>query len=483
MSIPNNFNCSIHLGIFDIKEKLPAELSFNEDSFIINFKEPLNQKNSKELRELFSPFISIENNMIILNFIYIKNIVIDCKNLFKFTLYKPLETSIFTIIFNHINIKKSIFSFKTNPNFLFSMGQYINKKQKALTAKYINKFINMIHLFYDFICVERKYNATIDEMFFKAFMYGKAYYDKSTNEFNMSQKLKKNISSELKEGINRYITELQNQKNDELLHHKKNSSDFSGYDENEEDKVDNENAKEDNKEAKIDEEEEESEINFDSIVQKDLFQNYPKFSKFLPEIKVKTSYFTESTIFIIFKALNINKSDLDEIYNDINWTEIGQRVNGINHVNGPNISLFNVNDGINNTIVVQSNNNMMNNANIKSEEKILKKWFDYSKKFHEFIPNNSIENIYHNTSQVIQRKFFELLIKKFFGDIITLELGKNKVLTSNDFHQILNVMRRMKKILFNNKNFEYYSKLPFLNEQPNYYLFNNDYNYENNLVV
>ena len=115
----------------------------------------------------------------------------------------------------------------------------------------------------------------------------------------------------------------------------------------------------------------------------------------------------------------------------------------------------------------QAPQNFIENNNSTNDESQIKKWFEYTKKFHEFIPNNSLDNIYINTSEIIQRKFFEILIKNYFGDIINIELEKNKTLSMDDFHQILMVIRRMKKILFTNKNFEYYSDLPFLNEQPN----------------
>ena len=460
MAVPNKINCTIHIGSFYIKEKLNIELSFNQDSFIIYFLDPISPKNAKELRELFLPFISDDNNMIILNFIYIKSILIDGINLFKFTLYNPLKTSIFTIIFNHFKWKKPLLSFNYSPppNILFSIGQYINTKQKKQIAKYIKNFIDVIHLLYDFISVERKYNPIIEEIFLKAFIYGQNYYNNKVKEFNKSQKLKKSISDELSTKIKKALEEYQTKKSWDINHHNKNSSDFEDNDDNENEEENVISEKEDKKE----DEGEEPEFNFDNIVERDLFQNYPKFSKLFPEIKIKTSYFAETIIKLIFQLLNINKNDLDEIYTNINWTDIGQRVNGIN---GVNLSLANY--GIQNNEYSQAPQTLLENNNSTNDESQIKKWFEYTKKFHEFIPNNSLDNIYINTSEIIQRKFFEILIKNYFGDIINIELEKNKTLSMDDFHQILMVIRRMKKILFTNKNFEYYSDLPFLNEQPN----------------
>ena len=462
MAVPNKINCTIHIGSFYIKEKLNIELSFNQDSFIIYFLDPISPKNAKELRELFLPFISDDNNMIILNFIYIKSILIDGINLFKFTLYNPLKTSIFTIIFNHFKWKKPLLSFNYSPppNILFSIGQYINTKQKKQIAKYIKNFIDVIHLLYDFISVERKYNPIIEEIFLKAFIYGQNYYNNKVKEFNKSQKLKKSISDELSTKIKKALEEYQTKKSWDINHHNKNSSDFEDNDDNENEEENVISEKEDKKE----DEGEEPEFNFDNIVERDLFQNYPKFSKIFPEIKKKTSYFAETIIKLIFQLLNINKNDLDEIYTNINWTEIGQRVNGIN---GVNLSLANY--SIQNNEYSQAPQTLLENNNSTNDESQIKKWFEYTKKFHEFIPNNSLDNIYINTSEIIQRKFFEILIKNYFGDIINIELEKNKTLSMDDFHQILMVIRRMKKILFTNKNFEYYSDLPFLNEQPNFF--------------
>lgn len=462
MAVPNKINCTIHIGSFYIKEKLNIELSFNQDSFIIYFLDPISPKNAKELRELFLPFISDDNNMIILNFIYIKSILIDGINLFKFTLYNPLKTSIFTIIFNHFKWKKPLLSFNYSPppNILFSIGQYINTKQKKQIAKYIKNFIDVIHLLYDFISVERKYNPIIEEIFLKAFIYGQNYYNNKVKEFNKSQKLKKSISDELSTKIKKALEEYQTKKSWDINHHNKNSSDFEDNDDNENEEENVISEKEDKKE----DEGEEPEFNFDNIVERDLFQNYPKFSKLFPEIKIKTSYFAETIIKLIFQLLNINKNDLDEIYTNINWTEIGQRVNGIN---GVNLSLANY--SIQNNEYSQAPQTLLENNNSTNDESQIKKWFEYTKKFHEFIPNNSLDNLYINTSEIIQRKFFEILIKNYFGDIINIELEKNKTLSMDDFHQILMVIRRMKKILFTNKNFEYYSDLPFLNEQPNFF--------------
>ena len=98
-------------------------------------------------------------------------------------------------------------------------------------------------------------------------------------------------------------------------------------------------------------------------------------------------------------------------------------------------------------------------------DKNINELLDFSKKFNAFLPNNSIENIIDNTSQIIHRKFFELLFKHYFSDIINIEVEKNKAIDYKSFHQVLRVLRRLKKILFTNKNMSYYSDYLFLKEQ------------------
>ena len=101
----------------------------------------------------------------------------------------------------------------------------------------------------------------------------------------------------------------------------------------------------------------------------------------------------------------------------------------------------------------------------QNEEKNINEFFEFSKKFHSFAPNNSVQNIVDNTSQIIHRKFFELLFKHFFSDIIDIETEKNKTLGSEPFHLILKVIKRLKKIIFTNKNMNYFNEYLFLLEQ------------------
>ena len=448
MSILYKLKASMHVGSLDLKEKLNIELNFTDKSFIIYFIEPLNEKNLKEIKDIFFPFISGDIRVINMNYLYIKSIFLDGSNILKFTLYNPLSTSIFTLIFNHFKLKKKNLFSKMNPsqNFMNYLVLEIQKKQQIQIKKNINNFINVIHIFYEFRSTKRKYNDIINELFLKAFMYGMIYYNNSVKALNKSQEKIKSMPKDISNKINTSLNDIRTQLEvtADLQNEENNSSSFRESQENKNLEFINDAN---------------SELDIDSINQKDLFENYPAFTKLPSKIKSTTSYFTEVTINLIYKLFNVSQNDLNNKFNEINKT-----VNGIiiNRKNLANIAQSEVNNVINNNI----QQSYFENGNIKNDyEEKIDKWLEYCKEFQAFVPNNSVDNIINNTSQIIHRKFFEFFFKTFFSDIIMIETEKNKTLSSDEFHEILKILRRIKKILFTNKNIELYSDFEFLNEE------------------
>ena len=383
--------------------------------------------------------------------INIKTIFLDGSNILKFTIYNPIAANIFTLIFNRFKYKKKFLLIKSvpSPNLMNNIVSEIKKRNQKQIIHNINNFINVIYLFYEFRNAERKFNSVINEIFIKAFNYGIIFYDKSIKEFYLSQ-----------EKIKQYPTENQNKINEELAGIDEVLPDPEiNIDKNNSSDPENEgNIKNQNIEAKIDIN---TELEIDSINQKDLFQPYPLFKKYPLDLKISASYFTEITINLIYKVLNVNIDEFDNKFGFLNKTENAIIINNkikseIMKQNNSNIFYQNINI-----------NKLYKNNNKTDIEDKMNKWFEFSKKFHSFIPNNSTDNINSNTAQIIQRKFFEILFKSFFSNIITIEINKNKTLTSDEFHLILKILRRLKSILFNNKNLKYYSDFEFLNEEQN----------------
>ena len=496
MSVSEKLKCSMYICCLDRSKKTKIELTFTKDYFSIYFIEQLKEENIKEIKEIFSPFFSEKSRLIKINYLYIKTIYVDNSCLLKFTLHSPLSISILTLIFNHFKYKKSLLfsEITVSSSMLTSIVLDINKKVINLTQRKIIDLVNIIHLLYQFISYERKYNEIIEKLFMKAFAFGQNYYEKYSKEFYINdRKNQLSMKEETAKRINKYISEMKiekesNYKSNLIEQIKKANKSSSSIEEEDEEKTKSKNMEIIDK-ILVNNGMDNSEFNptiflaleIDSNNQRDLFQNYEKFNKLLPEIKIKTSYFSEITINLIFKILNVNKNDLSNKYNLINKSAIGLRIN----INTNKLTSYdrtktdyNLNvkkeDKINETFKDKYSFEQINNIIRKyysddnyinqSSEKYINELLDFSKKFNAFVPNNSIENIISNTSQIIHRKFFELLMKNYFSNIIDIKVEKNKALAPDDFNQILMILRRLKKILFTFKNLKYYDEFMFLQE-------------------
>ena len=502
MSLPEKLKCSIYICCLDRNKKTKIELFFAKDYFSIYFIEPLKAENLKEIKTIFSPFFSKNNRVIKINYIYIKSIYVDNSKLLKFTLHNPITTSIITIIFNHFKYKKSLLFSDANipTSMLPSIALDINQKIIYLIEKKINDFITLIHLLYQFTSTERKYDEIIENLFLNAFNFGKNYYDKCCKELYSNEKRNKKIlSEETTKKINKFVNQMkiENESNNKINimeQIKKANKSSSSIEEEDEEKSKTKNIKlidsiliNNGMEYSEFDPSIVSALNIDLNNKRDLFQNYEKFKKFMPDIKIRASYFSEITINLIFKIFNVNRKYLDDKYNFISNSAIGLRIdlninklktsppiyedsqmnynlNNIYNVKNSNLKKKNSFEKINNNIkkYYSDEPNINEDQNI---EKNINQFLEFSKKFHSFSPNNSIQNIVDNTSQIIHRKFFELLFKHFFSDIIEIETEKNKTLGSEPFHLILKMLKRLKKILFTNKNINYYNEFLFLLEQ------------------
>jgi len=381
----------LHTDIFEVEDKYNIELHFYPENFMIYFNGPLINKDIIELKNNFYPFISSDYISVKMNYIYLKELSLDNNNYLSMEIYNPTNINIFTVSFKDLKYKNKFSFFASVPSNDLIINKIIldiKKKIKNQILKYINNFNNVIQIFLDFISVERKYNNITNNLFLKAFDFGNKYYENSIKQYISSQKKINLIPENERKLIDEHLKTI----NDEIektiilniIKTKNDSSKGSDELKNEFENLDSD---------------------IDSINIKDLFQNYPKFNKFLDDIKKMTSFYTEKTINLILDLLEIN-------------------------LNEKNIS---------NIIDIEKN------LNIK-----INNW----KQEHLFVPDNSVDNIISNASLIIERKFFEFLFKKFFSDIINLEINKNKTITNDEFCQILINLKSVKSILFNNDNQE-----------------------------
>ena len=381
----------LHTDIFEVEDKYNIELHFYPENFMIYFNGPLINKDIIELKNNFYPFISSDYISVKMNYIYLKELFLDNNNYLNMEIYNPTNINTFTVSFKDLKYKNKFSFFASVPSNDLIINKIIldiKKKIKNQILKYINNFNNVIQIFLDFISVERKYNNITNNLFLKAFDFGNKYYENSIKQYISSQKKINLIPANERKLIDEHLKTI----NDEIektiilniIKTKNDSSKGSDELKNEFENLDSD---------------------IDSTNIKDLFQNYPKFNKFLDDIKKMTSFYTEKTINLILDLLEIN-------------------------LNEKNIS---------NIIDIEKN------LNIK-----INNW----KQEHLFVPDNSVDNIISNASLIIERKFFEFLFKKFFSDIINLEINKNKTITNDEFCQILINLKSVKSILFNNDNQE-----------------------------
>ena len=381
----------LHTDIFEVEDKYNIELHFYPENFMIYFNGPLINKDIIELKNNFYPFISSDYISVKMNYIYLKELSLDNNNYLSMEIYNPTNINIFTVSFKDLKYKNKFSFFASVPSndlIINNIILDIKKKIKNQILKYINNFNNVIQICLDFISVERKYNNITNNLFLKAFDFGNKYYENSIKQYISSQKKINLIPENERKLIDEHLKTI----NDEIektiilniIKTKNDSSKGSDELKNEFENLDSD---------------------IDSINIKDLFQNYPKFNKFLDDIKKMTSFYTEKTINLILDLLEIN-------------------------LNEKNIS---------NIIDIEKN------LNIK-----INNW----KQEHLFVPDNSVDNIISNASLIIERKFFEFLFKKFFSGIINLEINKDKTITNDEFCQILINLKSVKSILFNNDNQE-----------------------------
>ena len=379
----------LHTDIFEVEDKYNIELRFYPENFMIYFNGPLINKDIIELKNNFYPFISADYISVKMNYIYLKELFLDNNNYLNMEIYNPTNINTFTVSFKDLKYKNKFSFFASVPSNDLIKNNIIldiKKKIKNQILKYINNFNNVIQICLDFISVERKYNNITNNLFLKAFDFGNKYYENSIKQYISSQKKINLIPENERKLIDEHLKTI----NDEIdktiilniIKTKNDSSKGSDELKNEFENLDSD---------------------IDSINIKDLFQNYPKFNKFLDDIKKMTSFYTEKTINLIFDLLEINLNE----------------------------------NNISNIIDIEKN------LNIK-----INNW----KQEHLFVPDNSIDNIISNASLIIERKFFEFLFKKFFSGIINLEINKDKTITNDEFCQILINLKSVKSILFNNDN-------------------------------
>ena len=178
MSIQERFRCSLYICFLEKSQATNIELNFSKDYFLINFLEAIKNENHEKIGKIFSPFFTNNSKMQIkINYIYIKNIYLDSKNLLKFTIHNPLSQGIATFIFTNFKQKIAILpEMNLSTKTLSKLSINVSNKIIQITKTKIMDFKNVIYLLYQFIGTERKYQEIIEQYFVKAFLFASCCY-------------------------------------------------------------------------------------------------------------------------------------------------------------------------------------------------------------------------------------------------------------------------------------------------------------------
>jgi hypothetical protein len=419
----------------------------------------------------------------------------------------PKTSFTFNLTIKNIEILGVIFNKKINFETLNSINRKLTNLINLEIKYLIGQFLYLFTLLRDCLDPKKNENTTIEEILFKSYIAGKAYYEKYIAE------LKKN--SKIKQGIKKIVLE----KLDRL---KKIRMNNNNSDSEEDDKDDG------NRDTYI--------INYthndNYLIEFNLnhhFENYNinTFDSLINEFKLRTSVNIEESIILFFKIVSVDskkfnikfkKSDTKTI--TLNLKSLNERekkknsnqlnlkltqgnksanipikplslfdqidINKMNNLNNETFSestkntsnklleitkknknsnsdlletpKFCFKKNINPNLIDDSQNDnlSLNEINILIEE--------YSKQ-HSFLPPNEIFNVFFNTTEIIHRKFFEIFFDELIGKIFYYEKDKDNLIKLDSLYNYFLYLRGLKNILFIEKNRIYFSNVFFMDDE------------------
>ena len=445
------------IGIFEfnflnIPEKSKVQINFFEHFFIIKFLKVTIKLET--IDKILHPIKKISNYYII-NYTLIKDLFISESNI-KLILNNLKDLSIITITLSKLETIGKLFNSKISKEGL-KILIYKIKYSIIHEMRYLKELIStMIDLLEECSSNKKSSNPMIEEILFQSYIIGREFYDKYMFQ------LKKNIK--IKETLNKNILDkIEDIKNNEPSHNYSEVNDFSLNNIN----IDTNNQTFDNSknQTTVD-----NEQNGNS--------NNNTFDLMMNQFKTKTGKNISESIKLFFIIL---KKDFNEIDKNELFRQKTVSYQNNNHIQNAyfkqnclfyqlnKISTLNPNYNNNNDFVEEFNENKSSKTNKipkVSQNKIKKTKnnngnndinIDYiiqkCCKKHSFLPPNDSFNIFFNTTEIIQRKFFELFLNEFIGDIFDFKKDNDNLIKLDSLYEIFICIRRLKKIIFNESNY------------------------------
>ena len=273
------------ISSINIPHKIKINLEFTEHYFIIKFLD-LKNKIKDAVQQIFFPLYQKYPNIYHINYTLIKYTNIMNSNGFKITMINPKSSFTFSLTIHNIEILGVLFNKKMNYEGLNIINRKLTNLINFEIKHLISQLLYLFTLFRDCLDPKKNENTTIEEILFKSYIAGKAYYEKYIAE------LKKN--SKIKQGIKKIVLE----KLDRL---KKIRMNNNNSDSEEDDKDDG------NRDTYI--------INYthndNYLIEFNLnhhFENYNinTFDSLINEFKLRTSVNIEESIILFFKIVSVD---------------------------------------------------------------------------------------------------------------------------------------------------------------------------------
>ena len=478
------------ITITSIKDipKIKSIIEISNHFLKISIIDKITNIQSELIKGLFNPMNHSKENDFFINYTFINNIKtpIEQKNTISLEIINPVTSINFPIILNDFESLTFLFKKKININQIIVQ---IKKKMKEELKFLLYGFNNMIYGLRDYLERIKKFKI-LEPIREQAYKFGKKYYEESALTFKKNTKIMRNITdivlvTKLKE------IEMSLPQQEKIKKHISYTSfesllgefnirttyfieetiivflkimciGINNFDD----------------------------IHFNKFNLNQIFEGHEDNINININIKKKNNSFTSGKNIKtdnVFNKLNKNNyiSKENKKNNKIEdaSTEDTSKKNKKNNYNymsqddskiqTPKFKQFNYQNnnpalksfsnnyyykGINNNseIIINPLENIMNITQIIINKKItslngLNKEIEELCQIHSLVTPNDIFNLFCNASEIIHRKFFQLTINNYLGNIFYLEEDKDGLIKIEDLYNYFLYIRALKILLFNNE--------------------------------
>ena len=507
------------ISSINIPHKIKVQLEFTEHYFIIKFQD-IKNKIKDAVEQIFFPLYQKSSCVYFVNYTLVKMIsTVELSGL-KITMINPKTLFNFILTIKNIEIIGMLFNKKLSFEGLNTINRKLTNLINLEIKHLIGQFLYLFTLLRDCLDPKKCENPTIEDILFKSYITGKAYYEKYINELKRNTKIKLEMKKIVLDKIDRLNKIKKYYRYNNNINRRSTESD---EDDNYENAFRNEYNLNDS-------------TNEDYNNNNNMDKNYDfnSFDSLINEFKLRTSINIEESIVLFFKIVSVDSNKINMKFknsdaktisinlksvNEREKRKIGHRTSfGINkYIPSPgNISanvprknqmnIFNTNKykidihKINNsnnenftnstkntsdkkTLDEINNNNQSNNDLLETPKFCFKKsqslnnsqsdnmslnevqkLIEECSKHHSFLQPYETFNIFFNTTEIIHRKFFEIFFEEFIGKIFYYEKDKDNLIKLESLYNFFLYLRGLKNILFVEKNRIYFSNVFFMDD-------------------